>query len=210
MKEEIEKVLGDETYTTNEERVNAITASLATLVFPKDKFNEVNAKLKTSESNYATLQSEFEDFKQSKMTADEKAEADRKNFEAKEKNNNLRESKLAVKELLFDNGIKITEEDTELNEILTNVISEDYEKSINLAKSFISFYKKTQDTTQKQTVTDLLNNTPKPVVGNPNAGNVSNLEKLQEQFKEAVKSKDVIAQVQLTRLINEEQNKKTM
>lgn len=207
MKEEVEKVLSDETYTTNEEKVNAITASLATLVFPKDKFNDVNEKLKASESNYATLQTEFEDFKKSKMTEDEKVKAMQEQFENDVRANAITKSDLAVKGLLLDNGIQISDEDEELKETLSNIVSEDYEKSIKLANSFISILKKTQDTTQKQTVTDLLNGTPKPIGGTDANPNVSKVDELNKQLEEAIKNKDQILQTQLRREIFAENKK---
>ena len=90
MKEEIEKVLSDETLTTNEAKVDAIAKSLATLMIPKDKYNDLNTKLKTTESNYATLQNEFDDFKKSKMTDDEKREAELKQLEIDKKANEIK------------------------------------------------------------------------------------------------------------------------
>ena len=134
----IENVLSDETYTTNEERVEAIKKGLATLVIPKDKYNDLSAKLKTTESNYTTLQTEFNDFKISKMTDDEKREAELKQLELDKKANAISRSELAVKGLLLDNGIKVTDEDVELKETLANIVSEDLDKSIKLANSFIS------------------------------------------------------------------------
>ena len=136
MKEEIEKVLSDETLTTNEERVDAIAKSLATLMIPKDKYNDLNAKYKTVESNYSTLSTEYDDFKKSKMTDDEKREAELKQLEVDKKANALKTSELAVKGLFLDNGIKITDEDTELKETLQNIISEDCDKSVKLANNF--------------------------------------------------------------------------
>ena len=138
MNEVIENVLSDETYTTNEERVEAIKKGLATLVIPKDKYNDLSAKLKTTESNYSTLQTEFNDFKISKMTDDEKREAELKQLEIDKKANAISRSELAVKGLLLDNGIKVTDEDVELKETLANIVSEDLDKSIKLANSFIS------------------------------------------------------------------------
>ena len=132
MKEEIEKVLSDETLTTNEERVDAIAKSLATLMIPKDKYNDLNAKYKTVESNYSTLSTEYDDFKKSKMTDDEKREAELKQLEVDKKANALKTSELAVKGLFLDNGIKITDEDTELKETLQNIISEDCDKSVRI------------------------------------------------------------------------------
>ena len=40
MREEIAKVLNDESIATNEEKLDAITKSLATLVIPKDTYND--------------------------------------------------------------------------------------------------------------------------------------------------------------------------
>ncbi|MBS7020368.1 MAG: hypothetical protein KH135_00640 [Firmicutes bacterium] len=207
MNEVIENVLSDETYTTNEERVEAIKKGLATLVIPKDKYNDLSAKLKTAESNYNSLSTEFDEFKKSKMTDDEKREAELKQLELDKKTTATDKSRLAVKELLFDNGIRISDEDNELKETLSNIISDDYEKSIKLANSFISIMKKAQDETKKQTVTDLLNDTPKPTVSTPNSGTVSNLDAFQEKFDEAVKNGDSVGQAMYTRMIQEEQAK---
>lgn len=91
MKEEIEKVLSDETLTTNEERVDAIAKSLATLMIPKDKYNDLNTKYKAVESNYTTLSTEYDDFKKSKMTDDEKREAELKQLEVDKKQTHLKQ-----------------------------------------------------------------------------------------------------------------------
>ena len=160
MKEEIEKVLSDETLTTNEAKVDAIAKSLATSMIPKDKYNDLSAKLKTTESNYSTLQSEYDDFKKSKMTDDEKREEELKQFEIDKKNNAIEKSSLAVEKLLLKNGIEIKDDDVELKETLDTIISEDYDKSIKLANSFISLLNKTKEKTEKETTTKLLNDTP--------------------------------------------------
>lgn len=207
MKEEIEKVLSDETYTTNEERVEAITKSLATLVIPKNKYNDLNTKYKTMEDNFNTLSNEYDNFKKNKMTDDEKREADLKKLEADKKSIAINKSELAVKSLLLDNGIQVTDDDIELKETLSNIISDDYEKSVKLANSFISILKKTQDTTAKKTVTDLLNDTPTPKVNNTGEGSSNKMEEYKTEYEEAVKSGDLIGQAQYMRLVQEEQQK---
>ena len=207
MNEVIENVLSDETYTTNEERVEAIKKGLATLVIPKDKYNDLSTRLKATESDLSTLQTEYDDFKKSKMTADEIAEAERKQFELDKKANAIKANELAVKELLLDNGIKVTDEDVELKETLQNIVSEDPEKSIKLANSFISLLNKTKVQTAKETTTQLLNDTPKPIGGVDSSSTVSKLEQLQQEYKEAVESKDIMKQTSLLTQIFQEQNK---
>ena len=209
MNEVIESVLSDETYTTNEERVEAIKKGLATLVIPKDKYNDVSTRLKATEASLTTLQTEYDDFKQSKMTADEKAEADKKQIELDKIANAKTKSELAVKTLLLDNGIKVTDsdEDKELRETLETIVSEDYEKSIKLANSFISLLNKTKDTTAKETTTQLLNGTPKPIGGVDSSSSVSKVDELTKQLTKAIENKDVMLQTQLTTQIFQEQQK---
>lgn len=214
MKEEIEKVLSDETLTTNEERVDAIAKSLATLMIPKDKYNDLNAKYKTVESNYTTLSTEYDDFKKSKMTDDEKREAELKQLEVDKKANALKTSELAVKGLFLDNGIKIADEDLEkdleLKETLQNIISEDYDKSVKLANNFITLLNKTKEQTKNQTTTELLNGTPKPIGGTQSANPVDKVAELKKQLDEAIKNKDVLKQTELTTQIfmaEQEKNK---
>ena len=205
MNDVIESVLNDEAYTTNEERVEAIKKGLATLVIPKDKYNDLSKKLKTTESNFESLQGEFDEFKKSKMTDDEKKEQREKEFAEREKANKIKASELAVKGLLLDNGIKLTDDDVELKETLSNIISEDSDKSLKLAGSFISLLNKTKEQTEKETTTKLLNDTPKPVGGVDSSSNVSKVEMLKKQYEEAVKNKDVMAQTKLTTAIFQEQ-----
>ena len=198
MKEEIEKVLSDETLTTNEERVDTIAKSLATLMIPKDKYNDLNTKYKAVESNYTTLSTEYDDFKKSKMTDDEKREAELKQLEVDKKANALKTSELAVKGLFLDNGIKITNEDTELKETLQNIISEDCDKSVKLANNFITLLNKTKEQTKYETTTELLNGTPKPVGGTQSANPVDKVAELKKELDEAIKNKDILKQTQLT------------
>ena len=150
MKDEIEKVLNDETLTTNEERVDAIAKGLATLVIPKEKFNDVSERLRNTEANFVSLQNDFDNYKKSKMSDDEKLELERQQFELDKKANARAKSELAVKSLLLDNGIKVTEDDVELKNTLENIISEDLDKSVSLANSFISLMNKTKENTVKE------------------------------------------------------------
>lgn len=207
MNEVIENVLSDETYTTNEERVEAIKKGLATLVIPKDKYNDLNTKLKNTENKISALQTEYDEFKQSKMTADEKAEAERKQFEMDKKNNAIEKSSLAVEKLLLKNGIEVKDDDVELKETLQSIVSEDLDKSIKLANSFISLLNKTKDQTAKETTTQLLNNTPKPIGGTDSSSSVSKIEQLQNELNEAIKNKDIVKQTSIMTQIFQEQNK---
>lgn len=214
MKEAIEQVLSNETYTTNEERVEALSKELATLVIPKDKFNEQASRLKKTESelsssqaSLSTLQSEFDEFKKSKMTEDEKKAAEMQEFEAAKKANAVEKSSLAVQKLLFQNGIEVKDDDVELKETLETIVSEDYDKSIKLATSFISLLNKTKEKTAKETTTKLLNDTPKPIGGSDSSSSLSNVDMIKKEIEQAIKDKDPVKQTELMTKLYQEEHK---
>lgn len=204
-KEEIEKVLSDETYTTNEERVDAIAKSLATLVIPKNKYNELNAKLKSTEDNYSALNNEFEEFRKSKMTEDELKQDEIKKLNQREKDVAKSESKYAVKDLFEEKGINLDKE--KMNQILIDIVTDNKEQTLAVANTIANVLLETAEQTKKQTTVDLLNGTPKPVVGDPNAGKTTNIDVYQTKLDEAIKNKDIVGQATYTRLIQEEKNK---
>lgn len=208
MKEEITKLLNDENFNNLESveaKVDAITSALGPLVFPKDKFNNLNNEYKALETKYSTLENDFENFKQSKMTNDEKAKAEKEKFEADKKAVALDNSRVAVKELFLDNGIKISDDTPEYKDLLTNIVSEDKDKSINLAQQFINVLGKTKEQASKETTANLLNNTPTPVVGQSTP--VDKVAEYQKQLDTAIKSGDQVQIATITRLIQEEKQK---
>lgn len=207
MEEAIQQVLSDETYTTDEQKVEAIKKELAKLVIPKDKYNALSDRLKNTETEYTALQTEFDDFKKSKMTDDEKRESERKAFEEEVRQNKIAKSDLAVQKLLLQNGIEIKEDDTELKETLATIVSEDYDKSIKLANSFISLINKTKDQSAKETTTKLLNETPKPIGGLDSSSSLSKVDMLKKDLEQAIKDKDPVRQTELITQIYQEEHK---
>ena len=203
MNEVIENVLSDETYTTNEERVEAIKQGLATLVIPKDKYNDVATKLKNTETSLNSLQTEYDDFKKSKMTDDELRESEKKQLEERKNQLALKESEYAVRDLFESNNVP----KSKYEKVLKKVVTSNKDKSVEIAQTFIELLSETAEKKKKQTVTDLLNDTPKPTVSTPNSGTVSNLDSYKQKYDEAVKSGDFLSQTQYMRLIQEEQIK---
>lgn len=207
MNEVIENVLNDETITTNEEKLEAIKKGLATIVIPKEKYNDLSNRLKSTESSYESLKTEFDDFKKLKMTDDEKQAEEKKQFENDKKANALLKSELEVQKLLLKNGIEIKDDDTELQETLQNIVSEDLDRSIKLTNNFITLLNKTKENAEKATTTNLLNNTPKPIGGVNSSSSVSRIDELNNQLQEAIKNKDTLLQTHLMSEIFNEQQK---
>ncbi len=206
MKEKITEIWNN-TELDNEAKLTALLDETKNFV-PKARVDEYAKRVTNLENEKEQLSNEFEDFKKTKMTDDEKRVAELNKIEADKKANAITKSELAVKGLFLDNGIKITDEDVEIKETLQNIVSEDYDKSIKLANNFISLLNKTKENAEKETITNLLNDTPKPVGGTQATPNIDRIAELKSQLDEAVKKNDTIAQVQITNAIFEEQKKK--
>lgn len=203
MREEIAKVLNDESIATNEEKLDAITKSLATLVIPKDTYNDLNEKYKKAENEKATLTKEIDDFRKSAMTEEERNKAEKEDLEKTKKELIIKSNELEVMRTLEKAGLK--EED--YKDDLSLIVSEDTDKSLKLANMLVSKLQNNAEKVKKETVTDLLNNTPKPVTGNPDASKLTNLDAYKAKLDEAIKNKDLIAQATYTRLVQQEEQK---
>ena len=214
MKDKIDEILKNGAYTTNEEKAEAINSLIGTMMFPKDKFNEQTkqlneanqelSSLKDLKTKYDSLSKEYNDFKISKMTDEEKAEAEKKTLEEERHTLKLKSNRIDVERILAKAGLN---EDDYKDDIDT-IVSEDTEKSIKLANFLEKDVQSNGEKVKQQTQVVLINNTPKPVVGS--GATISNIDAYKSKLAEAVKSKDQVEQARLLRLIQEESNKKTI
>lgn len=202
-KEELVKILGNEELKSDEERVNAINKLLAESTIPKDKFNETSTKLKEAEERLASMSNDFEEFKKSKMTDEEKKNAERESMQNQLLKYQLDLNRLEVEKIFESNGL--TQDD--YKDIEANIIGKDRETSIASANAFVNILKANSEKVAQKTKQDLLKDTPAPVGGTGGNQTVSNLEELQNAYSAALKSKDTVAQAKLLRQIQEEQIK---
>ena len=202
-KEELVKILGNEELKSDEERVNAINKLLAESTIPKDKFNDTSAKLREAEEKIASITNDFEEFKKSKMTDEEKKNAEKESMQNQLLKYQLDLNRLEVEKIFESNGL--TQED--YKDIEANIIGKDRETSIASANAFVNILKANSDKVAQATKQELLQNTPKPVGGNGAGQTVSNLEELTKAYSNAVANKDTFAQAKLLREIQEEQAK---
>ena len=199
-KEELVKILGNEELKTDEERVNAINKLLAESTIPKDKFNDTSAKLKEAEERLASMSNDFEEFKKSKMTDEEKKNAEREDLQNQLLKYQIDLNRLEVEKIFESNGL--TQED--YKDIEANIIGKDRESSIATATAFVNILKNKSEKVAQATKEQLLKDTPTPVGGTGASKSVSNLEELQNAYSVALKDKDVVAQAKLLREIQQE------
>lgn len=202
-KEELVKILGNEELKSNEEKVDAINKLLAESTIPKDKFNDTSAKLKEAEQKLTSMSNDFEEFKKSKMTDEEKKNAERESMQNQLLKYQLDLNRLEVEKIFESNGL--TQED--YKDIEANIIGKDRETSIASATAFVNILKTRSEKVAQATKEELLKQTPTPVGGTGGTQTVSNLEELQNAYSNALKEKDVVAQAKLLREIQQEQAK---
>lgn len=202
-KEELVKILGNEELKTDEERVNAINKLLAESTIPKDKFNDTSAKLREAEEKLSSMTTAFEDFKKSKMTDEEKKNAEREDLQNQLLKYQMDLNRLEVEKIFESNGL--TQED--YKDIEANIIGKDRETSIASATAFVNILKLNSEKVAQATKQELLKSTPTPVGGTGGAKTVSNLEELQNAYSNAIKNKDTVEQAKLLREIQQEQIK---
>lgn len=202
-KEELVKILASEELKSNEDKVDAINKLLAESTIPKDKYNDTSAKLKEAEERLSTMSNDFEEFKKSKMTDEEKKNAERENMQNQLLKYQLDLNRLEVEKIFESNGL--TQED--YKDIEANIIGKDRETSIASANAFVNILKLNSEKAAQKTKQELLKETPTPIGGTGGTKTVSNLEELQNAYSIALKNKDVIAQAKLLREIQEEQTK---
>ena len=202
-KEELVKILANEELKSNEEKVDAINKLLAESTIPKDKFNDTSTKLKEAEERLSSMTNEFEEFKKSKMTDEEKKNAERENMQNQLLKYQLDLNRLEVEKIFESNGL--TQED--YKDIEANIIGKDRETSIASANAFVSILKANSEKVAQATKQALLKDTPAPVGGNGATKTVSNLDELTQAYSNALKEKDTFAQAKLLREIQEEQAK---
>ena len=168
--EKLVGILDNPELKSNEEKVSAINKMLAESTIPKDKFNETSAKLKEAEERLSSMTNEFEEFKKSKMTDEEKKNAERESRQNQLLKYQLDLNRLEVEKIFESNGL--TQED--YKDIEANIIGKDRETSIASANAFVNILKANSDKVAQATKQALLKDTPAPVGGNGAEKTVSN------------------------------------
>lgn len=165
------KVLNDETYGTNEERAEALKKSLATLIIPKDKFNEQSQRLQSIEAEKKSIQAQYEELRKQNMSVEERNKEELKQLQEDKKAVAKQLSELAIERILNKNNISTdTYSQEEYTNLVNDLIAENVEKSTIKANNFVNILKKQKDYIVKETTSNLLKNTPTPQTSSEDKG----------------------------------------
>ncbi len=173
MNEAIMEVLNNEALDTNESRAEAIRKALATLVVPKDKFNDLSKRLQGVEAeknvlqtNNSELQSKYDELRTKNMTADEKAKEELEKLKRDKELVAKQLSEIAVEKILAQNNINIeTYGEEEYRNLVSDLIADSVDNSQIKTNNFVKIFNKQKEIVEKETTSNLLKNTPSPKTG---------------------------------------------
>lgn len=199
MDEELAKILEDESLD-NTAKAEAIKTYVGSSFVPTKKYAD-NKKAQTEA--YNALKNEYETFKQSKMTDEEKqAEAIRIEKEKTSKQSKML-SQLFAENTFSKAGFK--EED--YKDIIPNIIQEDPEATKSLASVICNTMLNQKKAIENQVKEQIIKGQKKPEGGEDPEDGVTQIEKYKKAYEEAQKNGDMVAMANYTMLISQAQNK---
>lgn len=200
MEEELNQIL------TNEEldataRAEAIKNLVGKNYVPVKKHTDAINKLKT---DYDTMKTEYTQFKETKMTDEEKqAELIKQEREKAEKQSRML-SKLFAENTFSKAGF----DEEDYKEIIPTIIRDDPEETKSIAEQICNAMVSQRKSIEDRIKQDLIKGQKKPEGGNADGDEgLTEIEKYKKAYNEAVKNNDRVAMATYTRLIAEAQNK---
>lgn len=200
MEEELNQIL------TNEEldataRAEAIKNLVGKNYVPVKKHTDAINKLKT---DYDTMKTEYTQFKETKMTDEEKqAELIKQEREKAEKQSRML-SKLFAENTFSKAGF----DEEDYKEIIPTIIQDDPEETKSIAEQICNAMVSQRKSIEDRIKQDLIKGQKKPEGGNADGDEgLTEVEKYKKAYNEAAKNNDRVAMATYTRLIAEAQNK---
>lgn len=183
-------------------KADAIKNLVGKNFIPTSKFNDEKTKQKNA---YNALKSEYETFKETKMTDEERQAEQAKTQSEEYRKVKMQLNEMTAKNIFSEAGLKFKKEEYE--DILSSIVQEDSEKTKTLAETICNTMLNQRKEIEKQITDKIIKGTQKPPAGNDNGGEASDLEKYQKLLSEAQKSNDMIKIAHYTRLVQQEQQK---
>lgn len=178
--------------------VSAKFVSADVLANERKKFKET---LAGQETNYKNLETEFNDYKQSKMTDDEKREALAKQREQEYEQALKKASRYSAQSVFAGAGLK--EED--YSGFLDDIVGLDEERTKSLAEKICQTITKQKQGTEQNIKNQLINGATPPPAGNSQYKAETDVDRYQKLYMEAQSKNDMNGIVYYGRLIAEAQ-----
>ena len=206
MEEELVKILSntelDDTKKAEEiqKAVNALYVP-ATTVAEERKANK--EALANKDKAFADLTAEYDTYKQSKMTEEEKKQEEIRKKDEQYNNALMRLSKSTAMNVFASAGLQ----EDDYKEFLEDIVSIDEEKTKSLAEKICAKITKQKSDVANKMKEDIINGTTPPPAGNAGYSQKTKKEEYQSLLNEAIKKNDMNNIVYYQRLIAEEEQK---
>ena len=206
MEEELVKILSntelDDTKKAEEiqKTVNALYVP-ATTVAEERKANK--EALANKDKAFANLIAEYDTYKQSKMTEEEKKQEEIRKKDEQYNNALMRLSKSTAMNVFASAGLQ----EDDYKEFLEDIVSIDEEKTKSLAEKICTTITKQRSDVANKMKEDIINGTTPPPAGNAGYSQKTKKEEYQSLLNEAIKKNDMNNIVYYQRLIAEEEQK---
>lgn len=181
--------------------VSAKYVSADILANERKKFKET---LEGEKTNFKNLENQFNEYKQSKMTDDEKAQALAKQKEQEYEQALKKISKYSAQSVFAGAGLK----EDDYSGFLDDIVGLDEEKTKSLAEKICQTIMNQKQGTENAIKDKILGGTTPPPAGNSQYKTETDVEKYQKLYAEAQKVNDMNGMVYYDRLIAEAQEKK--
>lgn len=180
MDEELNNILTNEELD-NTAKVEAVKKFVGTKYVPQERYNTLKEK---SASELEQVKTEFDAYKTSKMTDEEKQLAEAQAKEEELKNANRTISRLYAENIFKGAGLQ----ETDYSGIIDNIQDLPQEKVKELASSFVNVITAQKESAAAQLKQSLINNTPTPSAGDPKPATQDSIEDTKLKLEEAKKS----------------------
>lgn len=206
MEEELVKILSntelDDTKKAEEiqKAVNALYVPATTVAEERRANKEA---LANKDKAFANLSAEYDTYKQSKMTEEEKKQEEIRKKDEQYTNALMRLSKATARNVFAD--AKIPKEDYE--SFLDYIVDVDEDKTKNLAEKICATITKQRSDIANKMKEDIINGTTPPSSGNGGYSSKTKKEEYQKLLDEAIKKNDMNNIVYYQRLVAEEEQK---
>ena len=206
MEEELVKILSntelDDTKKAEEiqKAVNALYVP-ATTVAEERKANK--EALANKDKAFADLTAEYDTYKQSKMTEEEKKQEEIRKKDEQYNNALMRLSKSTAMNVFANAGLQ----KDDYQDFLEDIVSIDEEKTKSLAENICATITKQKSEVANKMKEDIINGTTPPSSGNGGYSSKTKKEEYQRLLDEAIKKNDMNNIVYYQRLVAEEEQK---
>lgn len=206
MEEELARILSNDELD-NTKKAEEIQKVIGALYVPTSVITEERKANKEALANkdkaFADLTAEYDTYKQSKMTEEEKKQEELRKKDEQYTNALIRLSKATARSVFAD--AKIPKEDYE--NFLEDIVDIDEEKTKKIAEKICETIVKQKKEVADKMKEDIVNGTTPPPAGNAGYSQKTQKEKYQKLLDESIKKNDMTKIVYYQRLIAEEDQK---